>query len=400
MLQHKRVCLISGGIDSHNLRLQPWRYLHEISVQLARQGHAVTVITDAGELDEPGEGITLQRLANVNHYRWQPNPDLQQAIKESKPDVILWHLGLPSFVHQELDLGIKAQIVAIYPGLFYHAKDFRRLGVRSLIQSLDMIKIHLANACIPRQAIRNGVNDGKIERLVVLSDTTRRESIAAGVHQERVIAIAPGIDAHWLHPPAENGKVHEFRSSLAYRAEDTVILYFGSPHPLRGMHDLLQAFEAAHVHDESLHLLILSRRRADELVREDARLRDLLERSKVRDYIRVVSGYQDLAQLIQYVAVSDAVALPFQLVPSDGPLSIFEAQAQGKPVITTRVGSLPEMVSGGEHFLAEPADVRSLAEALLGASKHKRMKKEPGKPVQLRTWEQVGEVWSHFIQSL
>jgi len=44
---------------------------------------------------------------------------------------------------------------------------------------------------------------------------------------------------------------------------------------------------------------------------------------------------------------------------------VLEAQARGKPVVTTRIGGLPELVEDGENgLLVEPGDRASLAEAL------------------------------------
>ena len=46
--RRKSVCLVTSGLVEANLRLQPWRYLHEVARQLAGQGHYVTVVSDGG----------------------------------------------------------------------------------------------------------------------------------------------------------------------------------------------------------------------------------------------------------------------------------------------------------------------------------------------------------------
>jgi glycosyltransferase involved in cell wall biosynthesis len=399
--KRKSVCLISSGIHARNLRLQPWRYLHEVGSQLANQGHRVTILTDAssdGKI-ESSSALEIRDLANVNHFRWRTNLAFQHALDDCQADAVIWHLGLPSFVHQSLDLGKEIPIVGIYPGLIYHPSDFKKLGFRRVLKSLQMVQIHVMNAAVPRGAVRRAVQSGQLKRLVVLSETTRQELVRAGVQSEGVKVIAPGVDLNWLKAPTLNGKKEQTRTRLGYQPEDKVILYYGSPHPLRGMHDLLRAFEIAHQQDLALRLLILSRRREDELIREDAELKELLEKSTARGCVQVVNGYLDTQQLIDYMAASDAVALPFQLVPADGPLSILEAQAQGKTVITTRVGSLPEMVAGGTHFLAEPADPGSLAQAVLAAA-HNVAGNECTRPANVRSWQQVGEEWSKLLQRL
>src|SRR5438445_13474511 len=59
----------------------------------------------------------------------------------------------------------------------------------------------------------------------------------------------------------------------------------------------------------------------------------------------------------------DIVVLPSRI---DGmPLAILEAQALGKSVVASRVGSLPEMISDGKTgFLCEPDDVNLFCERI------------------------------------
>ncbi|MDQ4077550.1 MAG: glycosyltransferase, partial [Chloroflexota bacterium] len=198
------------------------------------------------------------------------------------------------------------------------------------------------------------------------------------------------------------------RAQLGYSPEDTVVLYFGSPAPLRGLHTLVRALGRARQTDPSLKLLILSRRRADELVAADAELREVLDASDVKDHVQVVSGFLPTFALVRHVASSDIVALPFELVPSDAPLSLLEARALAKPVVTTRVGCLPELVAGGPHYLAEPGDPHSLAQGLIHATKEV----QEGRRTQgeragndrarhpIRSWQQMGEEWSQFVQAV
>ena len=171
---------------------------------------------------------------------------------------------------------------------------------------------------------------------------------------------------------------------------------------------MIGALEIARRSDPSLRLLVLNRRRANELSREDAQLRRWVSQSGISRHVKVISGYLDRETLIRHVAASDVVALPFELVPADAPLGLLEAQALGKPVVITRVACLPELAAGGISYLAEPADPASLARALRQAAAELRSAGGHNKAVdersvhrpQVRTWQQMGEEWSHLIQSL
>lgn len=195
------------------------------------------------------------------------------------------------------------------------------------------------------------------------------------------------------------------RAELGYDASDRVVLYFGSPASLRGLHTLIRAVKLVRQIDPSFKLLILNRRHVDELLREDAQLRQLLSQSAMQQHVNVVSGFLPKELLVRHVAACDVVALPFELVPSDAPLSILETLALGKPIVTTKVGSLPELAGSalgqGTSYLAEPANPDSLAEALQQAMQKSHFRaKSLINPPAVRSWQQMGKEWSHLIQTL
>jgi len=76
------------------------------------------------------------------------------------------------------------------------------------------------------------------------------------------------------------------------------------------------------------------------------------------------TGHLKGAALWTEVEAATAVALPsvwYEIAPK----SVLEAQARGKPVVTTRIGGLPELVEHGENgLLVEPGDRVGLADAL------------------------------------
>ncbi len=408
MSEYKSVCLITGGYTEKNLRLQPWRYLSEVAQQLADQGHTVTVISDGGtngtDADDATttiDGVTVRRIPSVNRYRWQDNPTLRRVVQRSDPSVILWHLGLPSFLHQRIDGWPAVPVLGIFPGLVYKPAELWRLGLKRIAKGYKLSAIHLAGTLVPRQLVRSPMTDGRLNRLVVQTHSTYQRLVESGVQPGHVCVIPPGVDEIWATTSC-HGQCAA-RQRLGYTAQDKVILFFGSPAPLRGLHTLIRAVAVARKSDPSIKLLVLNRRRRDELLQEDAELRHLLENSEVGAHVHVISGFLPPLELSQQVAAADVVALPFELVPADAPLSILEAQALGKPVVTTRVASLPEMAAAGTGYLAEPADPISLAQALLKAAAdldQKRRNEQTAPPKRtIRSWRKVGEEWSQLLQA-
>lgn len=400
----KSVCLITGGYTDRNLPLQPWRYLSEVALQLAKQRHAVTVITEGaeGKPCETIDGVVVRRIPSINRYRWQSNAALQVAVENTGPSVLLWHLGLPSFIHQRMHGWPNVPVLGIFPGLVYKPGELLRLGVKRIVKGYKLSAIHVAGMMVPRQFVRQSLADGRLAGLVVQTQSTAQRLLEYGLHPNQVKVILPGVDDIWT--TANNGVQCAARQRLGYTPEDKVVLFFGSPAPLRGLHTLIRATELARRTDPSLKLLVLNRRRRDELLQEDAELRHLLENSEIGPHVQVISGFLPPTELLQQVVAADIVALPFELVPADAPLSILEAHALGKPIVTTRVASLPEMVAAGTNYLAEPANPVSLAQALLAASVDLDQKQSNDQLKQckrtVRSWRKVGEEWSQLLQTL
>ncbi|HKP47801.1 MAG TPA: heparinase II/III family protein, partial [Pyrinomonadaceae bacterium] len=87
------------------------------------------------------------------------------------------------------------------------------------------------------------------------------------------------------------------------------------------------------------------------------------------------------------------------------PLSILEAFAGGLPVITTNVGGIPDMVSGGVNgFLAEPGDYHAIAQhalQILGDSQlAKRVTTNAVEACNAYNWRTVGPKWISVYQHL
>lgn len=397
--QRRKVALIAGGLAEGALRLQPWRYLHEVACQLAALGHSVTAISD-GAGRQPAQdslrGVPVLRLRSVSAPRWGANLPLQAALARVEPDAVLLHVGLTSFLHQRpAGLG-RAPLVGVFTSPIYSPADLARVGLRRLIAGHRLSGAHLLGTVAPKAGLRRAMRSGALRALVVQTRDTRRRLLGHGVHPDRVGVIPPGVDPAWGGPAAGAGQ----RAAAGYAERDTVVLYFGSPAPLRGLHTLVRAVELGRRADPSLRLLILSRRRPGELLAEDAELRGLLRRPAIAPYVTVLSGFLDEGALVGHVAASDIVALPFEIIPSDAPLSLLEAQALGKPVVTTTVGCLPELVERGPSYLAPPASPAALAAALLRAAADLRARGGAATRPAARSWRQMGEEWSCLIQSL
>jgi glycosyltransferase involved in cell wall biosynthesis len=394
------VCLITSGLEAGHLRLQPWRYLHQVARQLAGHGHPVNVISD-GYPRLPGHqllgGVSVYRRRSVSNPWWRPDKNLQKTIQRLNPEVVLWHVGLTSFLYQRLACPGAVPIVGIFTSPLYDFRQLYRLGWRKLGAGRDLSAVHLLGSLAPRPLLRwLAKKNRQLKCLVVQTRTTQAQIVNLALWPGPVEVIPPAVDGIWrnFNP---NGQTMT-RARLGYAPGQKIVVYYGPPASLRGLPTLIHAFEKARLRQPALELLILCRLPADKPAAGQAVLNQLLATSPAREYIKLVSGHLPAARLVGYVATADVVALPFEIVPSDAPLSPLEAIALGKPLVTTDVACLPELLGHNLGYITRPADPAALADSLLKAIRedHNRV---PGS-TYTRSWADVGREWSTLFQKL
>jgi len=137
-------------------------------------------------------------------------------------------------------------------------------------------------------------------------------------------------------------------------------LFLGDWTPRKGVADLVAAVSLA-TGDRGFHATVALAGFEKE-PGQRKRLDQLIEESGCSSRIEVLG-------LLSGKDKEDAIAAAHCLVlPSYGeglPMAILEAMGQGRPVIATRVGAIPELITDGrEGFLIEPGDVKALADRL------------------------------------
>jgi glycosyltransferase involved in cell wall biosynthesis len=396
----KSVTLISGGLRLNNLRLQPWRYLFEVVVQLQRLGHRVTLISD-GQMGITGQiGIREIHLNSTRNPKWKANQTLAKTLNDINTDVALWHLGLTSFVHQNFNSCPGKHALGIFTSPIYFRKDLARLGLFKLISGYPLCMMPVIGSLIPVPLLRRGMEKARLDGLVVQAETTSLILREYQFWTRPIHVIPPGVDEVWLNNQSRTSV--EVRRACGFTKQDTVIVYFGPSTQLRGLPTLMKAFALARRYDEKLKLLVLSRKREKALRVNQARAFRLSDHKHISG-MYIVDGFLSPAKLASYIAASDIVALPFELVPSDAPLSLLEARASGKPLVTTNVACLPELAGKGA-YLVPPNRPKDLANAIRTAIQDTKHQDEGSrhlcKPGSIMSWEQTGAAWSSLIQSL
>lgn len=385
------VCVITSGLNERNLRLQPWRYLYEIGRRLSDQGYGVTFVSNG---DGPLGSLPIRRLASVGVPRSGRNPQLDDLLDTLQPDVIVQHIGLTSVLHQRAVRAGRG-VIGMFTSPMYRPVDFMRPGLRHVLAGYRLSGLHLVGAFLPRPMLQFLLPRLLPAQIVTQTETTRQSILQCRVAPDQVRVIAPGVDPQWR----DTGGGRAIRAKLGFRAQDIVVVYAGSPAPLRGLPTLIRALHLAYASESAFRLVILNRRRAGELEHESTEILREIDRLGLQPMVTIIDGFLDEHRLIEHLAAADLVALPFELVPSDAPLSILEARALGRRVVTTRVACLAELLGDDPPYLATPGDPQSLANTLLRAARDLRQPAECPRTAP-RTWEAMGAEWAELVQSV
>src|SRR5207237_792206 len=168
----------AGGAEIH---------LHEIFGRLARQGHAIDLVTSGwsgaaqeGELD----GLRVRRVGGRHTFALRARPAVRPRRAASRYDVVVEDINkLPLFLAGLTD----RPFCALVPHLF-GATAFREASwpIAAVVWA--------AERPIPRAYRRAWFH--------AISESTRDDLVRRGVPAERVEVIYPGVDASWYAPDA------------------------------------------------------------------------------------------------------------------------------------------------------------------------------------------------------
>jgi glycosyltransferase involved in cell wall biosynthesis len=151
----------------------------------------------------------------------------------------------------------------------------------------------------------------------------------------------------------------EAREELGIADDAPVVLYFGFVRAYKGLVHLIDAMPAALETLPDARLLIVG-----EFWDDVEEYRSAVSGLGIEGSVTIEDSYVPNERVAVYFRAADLVALPYVSATASGIVQI--AYGFDKPVLTTRVGSLPEVVVDGETgYLVPPADPEALAAAIV-----------------------------------
>ena len=209
-----------------------------------------------------------------------------------------------------------------------------------------------------------------------------------GEQQDKVCVIPHGIDIDEIDRREatfeSSGLPQDFRGKF-------LVSFFGRLSIEKGPADFVEIANLLRSHDEIRFLM------TGEGAEREAVLK-LIARYGLQERIYTPGFVDDVGPLI---SLSDVVVVPSHL---DGmPLVIFEAQACGKPVVASVVGSIPHMIADGTTgFLCTPRDIGGFAGQILKLYRSPEMRRVVGEAalVWVRANHSAESMTAKYIETI
>ncbi len=229
----------------------------------------------------------------------------------------------------------------------------------------------------------------KAARVVAVSGALGDRVADMGVERSRVVLVRNGVDgaAFGIRDAAEA------RAALGLPQGRPLVVFAGNLVPVKAVDVLLDAtakLPGAGAPDAFV-CIVGGGALAEELA---ARAKSLgLGEDRVRFTGRVLP-----ADVPRFMNACDVFCLPSR--EEGSPNVVVEALASGKPVVASRVGGIPELITGDNGTLVPPEDADALARALADALRRAWDPAALRGTVPSLSWDDVGDQYAKLIDEI
>ena len=316
----------------------------QIVRRMSNEFHCIVAVLD--EVGEIGERLKQDGFV-VEHLQRTPGIDRGCAKR------------LRQFAHRE---GARLIHAHQYTPFFQAMMSRGLLGRRPVVFTEH--GRHFPDIPSRKRSIVNRMMLRSCDRLIGCGRAVRQALIDnEGLPESRVEVIYNGVDLKALGKPSPDAR-ERLRAEFGYSASDFVAVLVARLHELKDHQTALRAIDAARNQIPGLRLLLAGD--GDQRVAIEKTIRERgLEKT-----VTLAGTRNDVADLL---SASDVFLM--SSISEGIPLTVIEAMAARRPVVSTAVGGLPEIIEHGTTgFLTPARDDAALSRALVELHRDRQLR--------------------------
>ena len=345
--EHLQGCLIEDGYHIGGVE----RHVYNLSTELAKLNHEVTIITTRSPSHD--------RLSDITDFKVIRIP-IDLRVYSSPVSFGLLNLTLKEFdiIHAHTPVPFAADLVAIKNlkekkpfVLTYHNDISKDSGLGKLISTVY-------NSVFGRLLL----NHSDIIIATTKSYAIHSRQLRKYLYKVRV--VPNGVDTKRFHPKLDRNKI---RKKHGISEDAKVILFVGNLEAYKGCEYLLSAFSIVAKEINDAYLILVGKGSLE------SRLKQIIMKFDMKNKV-FFAGYVRDNELPYYYAACDVFVLPSISEYEGFGIVQLEAMACGKPVIATNIPGVREVDKKELATIhVPPKDKRALAEALLTILKDEKL---------------------------
>ncbi len=354
---------ISGGTGA---------YVYYLSHSLQKVGHNVHVVArDNQDSEKVVNGIDVHYIKGVGNALtryWRFARSASKKIEELNNkigfDVIHANLPLvPSFAIPKN--ASKALVCAVHSTWKGEAIVTKRDNPKNLNPNeKSMLRFNYLLRSYEKKLMNRS------DALIAVSKYTVNELTELyGIDEKKIHVIYNGVDIQRFKPRPDRA---ELRREFGLEEDKKIVLFVGRLYHRKGLEILLRSIPPLLQEFSDVKFVISG----TGFKEKEESLRNLAKELDIEDHVTFL-GYVPDEKLPSLYSASDIFVLP--AIYENFPFAILEAQATGLPVISTKVGGIPEFLVDNENgFVIDPRDSTQLTQRVLTLLQDPKLAKDMG----------------------
>ncbi len=190
-----------------------------------------------------------------------------------------------------------------------------------------------------------------------------------GINQNKIQVIYNGVDVDRFKPRPNKT---EIRQDFGLDPNEKIVLFVGRLYHRKGLETLIQSVPPVIKEFSNVKFVISG----TGFKQKEESLKKLVKELDIKNHVTFL-GYVPDEKLPLLYATSDIFVLP--AIYENFPFAILEAQSTGIPVISTKVGGIPEFLVDSENgFLVDPGNSTQITQRLLYLMRNPELAKKMG----------------------